>query len=261
MFENLDFRKSEQYTLSIRLTTDGFYFLFFNPLESEAKQFSTAYIEADEDLSLTANLKKVFKQTEWLQYSFKRVNVLVDNGRFTLVPLEFFDEKLLSTYFHHNLSENENEQLAYNTLGKADLSVIFGMDHSAYHLLNDSFNNVCFMAEVSPLIEYFATQSKPEGYNRLFVKFGKGRISIYGYEKGHLLLCNTFAYNTLEDSAYFILSCWKQLRLDQEHDELCLYGAQENQDKLRPLLQHFIQKVTFVDNSDNIDLQIISSCE
>lgn len=261
MIENIDFRKSEQYVLSIRLATDGFYFLLFNPMESEGKQYADAYVEADEELSLTANLKKVFRQTEWLQNNFGKVNVLADNGRFTLVPLPFFDEKQLSTIFCHNLTEKDNEQLAYNTLDKADMAVIFGIDQSAFHFLGEKLQNVNFMAEVSPLIEYFATQAKADGSNRLFVKFGKGSISIYGYEKSHLALCNTFRFNAVEDSIYFILSCWKQLHMDQEHDELCLYGADAEREELNILLQRFIQNVNFVDDSANIDLKIASSCE
>jgi len=230
-------------------------------MESGEKQFSTAFIEADEDMSLTANLKRIFKQTEWLQNSFGHVNVLVDNGRFTLVPMEFFDEKQIRTIFYHNLAEKSNEQLTFNTLNQANIAVLFSIDQSTYLLLNEKFQNICFMSEVSPLIEYFATQNKSQANNRLFVIFGKGHIIIYGYDKGHLTLCNSFDYNTLEDSVYFILSCWKQLRLDQEHDELCIYGVQSHQDELSALLQRFIQKVTFIENSDFLDLQIASTCE
>lgn len=56
MIETTDFNKSEQYTLSIRLSTDGFSFSVFNPLgDGEFSYYDRA---VDESFSLTANLNR-----------------------------------------------------------------------------------------------------------------------------------------------------------------------------------------------------------
>lgn len=60
MIETTDFNKSEQYTLSIRLSTDGFSFSVFNPLDE--KGFSCEDYAINEELPLTANLKEAFAQ-------------------------------------------------------------------------------------------------------------------------------------------------------------------------------------------------------
>ena len=86
MIETTDFNKSEQYTLSIRLSTDGFSFSVFNPLGDG--EFSYYDREVDESLSLTANLKQTFRELEWLKRPFRRVNVLMADKRFTFIPLE-----------------------------------------------------------------------------------------------------------------------------------------------------------------------------
>lgn len=49
MIETTDFNKSEQYTLSIRLSTDGFSFSVFNPLGDG--EFSYYDREVDESFS------------------------------------------------------------------------------------------------------------------------------------------------------------------------------------------------------------------
>lgn len=65
MIETTDFNKSEQYTLSIRLSTDGFSFSVFNPLgDGEFSYYDRA---VDESLSLTANLKQTFRELAWLE--------------------------------------------------------------------------------------------------------------------------------------------------------------------------------------------------
>ena len=75
MIETTDFTKSEQYTLSIRLSTDGFSFSIFNPLGDGELSFHEHQV--DTSLSLTANLKQAFREVEWLNHSFRRVNVLM----------------------------------------------------------------------------------------------------------------------------------------------------------------------------------------
>lgn len=75
MIETTDFNKSEQYTLSIRLSTDGFSFSVFNPLgDGEFSYYDRA---VDESFSLTANLKQTFRELAWLERPFRRVNVLM----------------------------------------------------------------------------------------------------------------------------------------------------------------------------------------
>ena len=86
MIETIDFSKSEQYTLSIRLSADGFSFSVFNPLGEGELSFFDRKVE--ESLSLTANLKQTFREIEWLKHPYRRVNILMADKRFTLVPLE-----------------------------------------------------------------------------------------------------------------------------------------------------------------------------
>mgnify|MGYP000274343757 FL=1 len=54
----IDFTKSKQYTLSIRLSTDGFSFSIYNPINDNSQSLFEK--EVDTSLSLTANLKNVF---------------------------------------------------------------------------------------------------------------------------------------------------------------------------------------------------------
>ena len=111
MIETTDFNKSEQYTLSIRLSTDGFSFSVFNPLgDGEFSYYDRA---VDESLSLTANLKQTFRELAWLERPFRRVNVLMADKRFTFIPLEFFEDEQTEIIFYHNHPKRENETVQY----------------------------------------------------------------------------------------------------------------------------------------------------
>ena len=136
MIETTDFNKSEQYTLSIRLSTDGFSFSVFNPLgDGEFSYYDRA---VDESFSLTANLKQTFRELAWLERPFRRVNVLMADKRFTFIPLEFFEDEQTEIIFYHNHPKRENETVQYNILHKSSTVVLFGMDKSACSFLRDS---------------------------------------------------------------------------------------------------------------------------
>ena len=91
----IDFTKSKQYTLSIRLSTDGFSFSIYNPINDNSQSLFEK--EVDTSLSLTANLKNVFHESDFLSYSYKRVNIMIASKRFTMIPLELFEDCLLYT--------------------------------------------------------------------------------------------------------------------------------------------------------------------
>ena len=90
MTGNTDFSKSEQYTLSIRLSTDGFSFSIFNPLSADTPDIHP--YDVDETLSLTANLNQAFRDTECHFYPSRHATILASAGRFTFVSFVFFSD-------------------------------------------------------------------------------------------------------------------------------------------------------------------------
>ena len=107
MTEHIDFTKSEQYTLSIRLSADGFSFSIYNPLTDNDFCFVPYSVNAGH--SVTVNLKKMLTETEISKHPYKKVNILYDSPRFTPIPLELFEDEQTDTIFYHNFSKGNNE--------------------------------------------------------------------------------------------------------------------------------------------------------
>ncbi len=171
MIETIDFSKSEQYTLSIRLSADGFSFSVFNPLGEGELSFFDRKVE--ESLSLTANLKQTFREVEWLNHPYRRVNVLIAGKRFTLVPLEFFEDEQTEMLFYHNHPKRENETVLYNILRKNNTVVLFSMDKSARSFLCEQYPDVRFYSQASSFIEYFSSKSHLATAGRCMYTCGK----------------------------------------------------------------------------------------
>ena len=246
-------------TLSIRLSTDGFSFSIFNPLGDGEVSFYER--EVDDSLSLTANLKQTFREVEWLNFSFRRVNVLMANKRFTFIPLEFFEDEQVETVFYHNHPKQENELVQYNILHKNNIVVLFGMDKSTCSLLREQYPNIRFYSQASPFIEYFATKSRLGNCRKMYVHLRKEAVDIYTYERGRLTFANAFACKEANDRIYYILYIWKQLGMEQERDELHLTGELSDKEQLLPELRKFIRQVFIMNPATNLDLQAINLCE
>lgn len=254
-----DFNKSEQHTLSIRLSTDGFSFSVFNPMGDGELSFFDR--EVDEALSLTANLKQTFREVEWLSRPYRRVNILMADKRFAFIPLEFFEDEQAEIVFYHNHPKQENELIQYNILQKNNIVVLFGMDKSACTFLREQYPNVKFYSQASSFIEFFSMKSRLGNCRKMYAHLRKDAIDVYGYERGHLLLANSFACKETADRIYYLLYIWKQLGFEQERDELHLTGALHDKEQLLPELRKFIRQVFIMNPATNLDLQAITSCE
>ena len=259
MIENTDFNKSDQYTLSIRLSTDGFSFSVFNPLGEGEYSFYDRQV--DESLSLTANLKQTFREVEWLNRPYRRVNALIANKRFTFVPLEFFEDEQAETVFYHNLTKKDNELVQYDILHNNNIVVLYGVDKTSFTFLREQYADIKFHAQSSPLIEYYAAKSRLGTNRKMYVYLQTGSLNVYAYERGRLLLANSFDCKVNADRIYYLLYIWKELGLDQERDELHLSGNLNEKKDLLAELRKFISRVFVMNPANNLDLQTINLCE
>lgn len=255
----MDFSLSEQYTLSIRLRTDGFSFSISSPIGDD-EPLQTDY-QPDESLSLTANLKQAIHTLTWWGKPFRRVNVLDGRKRFTLMPLELFDDEQAEEHFYYNHPHRDNEQVMYNILQRSNLVVIFGTDSSMCHYIRETYPNLRIYSQSSPLIEYFASKSRLGNNRKLYVFMGHQGFEAFAFDRGRLLFGNHFDASDAADILYFLLYIWKQLDFEQERDELHLAGTLTHKEQILPQLRKYIRQVYVIPSAHSLDFQSIHLCE
>ena len=251
---HIDFNKSEQYTLSIRLSADGFSFSIYNPIQDTFISFMEK--ESNPSLSLTANLKLVFSENETLTLNYKAIHIVVVNNRFTNIPQELFDVDQVNDVFYFNHTKQTNEVLLWNKAHESQNITIFGIDKSAYQLLKTYYPEASFYSNQYLLSEYFAAKSHFGNTRKVYLSLNDKRMDIYCYERGNLLMNNTFEAHHLEDRLYFIFAVWKQLNLDQQRDELFLTGTLVDKDAMMTQLKRYILQVS-VYPKNNIEQQAL----
>ncbi|MDR0891756.1 MAG: DUF3822 family protein [Mediterranea sp.] len=257
----VDAAQSRQHTLSIRLRTDGFSFSIYNPLQEGDGMMIERGV--DESLSLTANLKAALQELDFLSFAYRRVNVMTTGKRFTTVALELFEgeEEEAELLFYHNLPRQENEKVMFNLLRRSNIAVLFGIDRSVYNLLHEHYPDARFYAQATPLIEHLGVKSRLGNSKKMYAFVQKEGMGIYCFERGHLLLANSFGCSCTADRLYYLLYVWKQLEFGQERDELHLAGALPDKGALTGQLKRFIRQVFVMNPADHIDLQALLTCE
>ena len=258
---NIDFSKSEQYTLSIRLSADGFSFSIYHPQDKD--DFFFANYPVNVSISMTANLKKMIQTVEEMKHSYGQVNILVDTQRFTPVPFDLFEDEQTENLFYYNFPQRDNEVVLCNILGKSNIALLFGMDKHAHQLLGEQFPKARIFANVSPLIEDFTLRSREENSRSLYAHLQPSKMNLFAFEKGKLLLTNTFNCKQTSDQIYYLLYVWQQLGFSQEKDRLHLTERSENQEELLLEINKFLRQVKLLSTKGELpfDLQTLMTCE
>ena len=257
----IDLNKSEQYTLSIRLSADGFSFYIHHPSKEDEKCYVP--YKVDVSYSMTANIKEMLASTEILKHTFKKVNILIESPRFTFVPFDLYEDDHSDTLFYQNFSKIDNETVLCNILGKSNTVLLFGMDKHAHQLLGEQFPNARIFACVCPLMEHFTQKSRDNNFRKLYAHFQPNQMTIFAFDKGKLLLVNTFNCKQISDRVYYMLYVWQQLGFSQEKDQLYLTGKMDNQEELLTELNKFLRQVTPLPTLNNLpfDIQTLMTCE
>ena len=272
MIEHFDLNNSEQYTLSIRLSTDGFSFSIYNPLLGNDFYFRVYPVNTQR--SMAANVKAFLTATEELKHPFKQINILIQSERYTPVPLELFEDEQMETIFYQNLPKQQNEVILCNILGKTNTVILFSLDKLTHLYLTEQFPTARFFSAVSPQIESLSSKSNQGNNYKLYANLHDRYIEVFAFEKGRLLLTNTYQTSGNNDINYYLLNLWQQLRFDQERDELHLTGQLDTRKEITSCLQKYIRHVYSINPHSELnqsetspiesipfDIQSLISCE
>lgn len=259
MTEKLDFSKSAQYTLSIRLSTDGFSFSIYNPLNGS--DFYYREYPVNRQRSMAANVKAFLANAEELNHPYKQTNILIHSSRYTPVPLELFEDEQAETIFYQNLPHQNNEIILCNILGKNELVILFSIDKLTHLYLSEHFPSARFFAAVSPQVEELVGKSKQGNNYKLYANLHPDSTDVFCFNHGKLQLINSYATATVEDCCYYLLNVWKQLGYNQQQDELHLTGKTPKRNEVANKLKTYIRKVFIINPQADFNESVFSRIE
>ncbi len=247
-----DFSKSEQYILSIRLKADGFSFSIHDTI---AKYYSEE-IATDSSLSLTANMKRVFNELEFLSKPFLHKRVVFIGMRYLLLPLELFEDEQKETLFYHSHIKKENEIILYDIVKKNNIVVLYAFDKSAFKFLKEWDKELSIQSQTSLLIERLGSENKSSKKKQMFLDLQTEKIDLFSFHEGNLLSINTFTVQSVSDILYYSLYLWKQLNFNQLQDEFLFLNNSAEVKTIIPELAKYIKNIRCIPLTIPVELKI-----
>ena len=268
----IDFKKTRQYTLSIRLSTDGFCFAVHNP--KVANEYAYLPYRIDPSKPLTANLKTAVEETEMLRHTYGAVNILIADASYTLVPKEYYAEQYKEDFYKQAMGTTTNSIVLHNFVGDEHAVVLFGIERQLHRYLTTQYPKAHIVAAMTPLIHFGVEHSYTKNKRYCLLHLHKRSIDFMCYENASPLFVNTFQYCDTADAMYYILGCWSTLGLSQTDDTLHIVGQSRQGKTLTKELEKFIQHIHLVRPAEEFhstelarideipfDLQALIACE
>lgn len=232
---------SGKYIMSIRLRSDGLSFSGYSPSESES--FFYRNIEFDRTKPYISSLKEFFFEHEFLTYSYKRTNLVYVSSQYTVVPGEVFTEKQAADLLSFAFFAPEDKCL-HNPLTREAAEVVFGMEEEVYEFCSRSLIHPAFVHHVTPQLVLWKQQSRALIPRQMYVVIHRKMMDVVCFAQGNLLFVNTFGYDKPDDILYYILYVWKQVGMDQEKDQLHMYGGVSLRNSMTATLRNYIQYIS-----------------
>lgn len=213
--------KTQQARLTIRVSRNT---LSFSVVDREAEhQLIYEPYTVKSGVSIAANLRQAFSESELLQRGYQKVRVYIDSP-ILLVPIEEFHEEDIQVLYQHAFTGHQGETILYRVQPNLNVVAVFPINKDLKMVVEDNFQDVRFTPIMQPIWNYLHKRSFTGIHNKLYAYFHDKKVDIFCFEKNRIKFFNSFQADHAKDALYFILFVWKQLGLQQMQDELYVAG-------------------------------------
>lgn len=213
--------RTQQARLTIRVSKNT---LSFSVVDREAEhQLIYEPYTVKSGVSIAANLRQAFSESDLLQRGYTKVRVYIDSP-ILLVPIEEFHEEDLPVLYQHAFTGHNGDVILHKVQPNLNVVAVFPINKDLKMVVEDNFKDVRFTPIMQPIWNYLHQRSFTGIHRKLYAYFHDKKVDIFCYEKNRIKFFNSFKADHAKDALYFILYVWKQVGMDQVQDELHVAG-------------------------------------
>ncbi len=214
-------KRTQQARLTIRVSKNT---LSFSVVDREAEhQLIYEPYTMKSGVSIAANLRQAFGESELLQRGYQKVRVYIDTP-ILLVPIEEFHEEDLTVLYQHAFTGSHSDAILYRVQPNLNVVAVFPINKDLKMVIEDNFQDVRFTPIMQSMWNYLHKRSFTGINHKLYAYFHDKKVDVFCFEKNRFKFYNSFQADHAKDALYFILFVWKQLGLQQMQDELHVSG-------------------------------------
>ena len=225
---------TNQYNLSIRLTSDGFSLFVTdekdNLLSSKKTSFNILNRSKEEII------EKLLEE-QVLGINYQSVRIIVESDYYSCIPESMFDEKHIFDMLqlqHHQIVPTDciifNQLLAWNTV------LAFTIPDQLFKVISEILPEISIEHHLYAFINDKVALGAGQNF---YVWIRHQTMDIVALEKGNLILVNSYEYKTKEDFTYHLLNASKQLSFDREECNLNIYNADQHPELVELTAKYF----------------------
>ena len=237
--------KTSTYHLSVLLKPGGLTYTIIDTVRMKCVAIKNANFE---DLKGTTDyhnrIKDVLVKDSFLAKNYKAIDFVFSSRKSTLVPMEFFNKKMLRHYFTTSHQLDDFEELHFNRLNKSDTVNIFSIPSDITTLMVNQFPELKFYHQASTFIDNSIRKSETNGHI-IGVMVYESYFDISICNNGKLFLYNNLEYSNENDFVYHIVNIYQQLNIPDGKTNMYLSGDIDKNSKKFKLLNRFIRNIWF----------------
>lgn len=239
MEDNSEFKQNNQYSLSIRFSSDGFSLL----VHDKADLLLSSKKVAIPLFSLAkSEIVKVIEQEAEGLLNYIDIRIICELDDYIFVPTPLFEAGNENNFLLLEHKLEKKDCALYNKITIWETVNIFSIPKDFKEALTHLFKN----RPIEHHLSYFLTDLvKQRTETATYIWVRPNIMDVVVLINGNIYLINSFAYNTPEDFTYFTLNVFDQLSLDTEKNKVKLFNVGGN-NVLQKMIQKYVKQVEVI---------------
>ena len=245
--------------LFIRVSGKHIAFAVFNPADTVQPVGYTIF-DSKPGISVAANMRKAFKEHEQLKTDYQRITVLA-GAPVLMVPIDLYEEGQKETLYLHAFPSHKADSMLANVLPDLNCVAIFPVGRDLKMVIDDHYPQAQYVNGNIAVWRHLHQRSFTGLRAKLYAYFHDGQLELFSFQQNRFKFCNTFEATSMNDALYFLLYVWRQLNLQQQHDELHMVGDIPQQEELLGELRRYLKRAYVINPAADFNRLPITQIE
>ena len=199
-------------------------------------------------ITMAANMREALRNSSILNATYLRTLVMVDSP-VLMIPTDLFREDDKTDLYFHAFTKKEHQAIMHTVLPDLNSVALFSIDRDLLAVINDNMSQPSITAAMTPVWHHLHQRSYTGNHQKLYAYFHNRQMEVFSFGKNRFKFCNTYTVNNSNNALYFLLSVWKQLGLEAEHDELHMVGTLPDEEALINETRQYVKRVFYINPS------------
>jgi len=243
--EDLNLQNTENYHLSIEISPSKFCYSLLNTKNLEYIFFKLIHLNKNN----VEKLVRAITSQEILKQKFSTTSVSYKNFPSTIIPNTIYKDTEKEKYLDFIVGESHNTKS--DIIHLTDSTIVYSVNESITSSIKQIQSEIIEKNSstifISQLIKQYGTLTEKS----VFLYIQNQIMELVVLEKGKLIFHNYFKISSETDMLYYTLFCFDQLQLNNDKNELYLFGNIEKGDENYSLLYDYVRNIKFGEISDS----------